>query len=111
MAENAGASMILRNMGIVIPNSLQLYFYFIFFFDSLLCIQPGLLFFLYCIFLVHRPIDWEHGTYLRLVNFFLFITSYFLSLEQGGGGGGGGARFLGFQYFFLTSCLCLFFFL
>jgi len=48
--------------------------------------------------------------YLRLVNFFLFITSYFLSLEQGGGGGGGGARFLGFQYFFLTSCLCLFFF-
>jgi len=40
---------------------------------------------------------------------FSFHPSYFLSLEQGGGGGG--ARFLGFQYFFLTSCLRFFSFL
>jgi len=73
--------MISPNLGIVVPYSLQLDFS-LFHFSLIPCCAFSLdYFFPFLYSSVHRPIDWGHGTYLRLVYFFLFILpiSFLLS--------------------------------
>jgi len=102
-----------HDSGIVVSYSLELDSSFLLCLISLLCIQPELL--LLYFFLVHWPIDWEHGAYLRLVNFFsLSLLISFLSsravvvmvVAHGFSGFNISFNFMFVCYFFSPSKIC-----